>query len=197
MGANLTEREPDLELMERIAQADETALLALIDRYGDLVFSFAMRVVQHKGLAEEISQDVFVKIWQKPSAYVAGKARFSSWLLTMTRYTAIDHLRREMRQSAPTFPLDEAVEMSDDVNQHDPLLSPLEAEMMRALLADLPPDQARAIEMAFFQGLSRDEMAAQLQVAVGTVKTRLRLGLKKLRVLWDEKMNEPIENQPR
>lgn len=188
MGANLSE----VEILERIARADETALLMLIDRYGDLVFSFAMRVVQHSGLAEEISQDVFVKIWQKPGAYVPGAAKFSSWLLTMTRYTAIDHLRREVRQSAPTFPLEEALHLSDEGHLPDAL----DADLMRTLLADLPPEQAHTIELAFFQGLSREEMAARLQLPVGTVKTRLRLGLKKLRVLWDEKMREPIEDEP-
>ncbi len=185
MAANLSE----IEILERIGHADEAALLMLIDRYGDLVFSFAMRVVQHTGLAEEISQDVFVKIWQKPGAFVPGGGKFSSWLLTMTRYTAIDHLRREVRQTAPTFPLEDALHLSDDA----PPLDAMDAAVMRNLLADLPPEQAHAIELAYFHGLSREEMAAQLQVAVGTVKTRLRLGLKKLRVLWDEKMSEPIE----
>lgn len=189
MGADLT----DIQLIERIAQADENALLSLIDRYGNLVYSLAMRVVQHAGLADEITQDVFVKVWQQPNAYVPAKARFSSWLLTVTRYTAIDHLRRETRQSAANFPLEDAADLSDDNHLPDAKFTDFEAEMMRALLDELPPEQAQAIELAFFQGLSREAMATQLGVAVGTVKTRLRLGLKKLRVLWEEKL-ESIEN---
>ncbi len=180
----------ELQLIKRITAKDQRALAELYDLYGSLVYSLAFRVVRNAALAEEVTQDTFLKVWSQAITWDADKGKLSSWLLTITRYTAIDLLRKEQRR-----PMDSAVGLdsiidfmgqrglTDDPRWHD-------SQLLRALLRQLPPDQVQVIELAFFQGLSHSEMAEQLKLPLGTVKTRVRLGLQKLRDLWLEAVRE-------
>ncbi len=176
----------DIDLMQRLTQRDQTALAALYQLYGSLVYSLALRVVQDTSLAEEITQDAFLEVWNRPESWDPAKGRLSSWLLTLTRYTAIDRLRRERRQlKAIAGTLDESLEQLPSTEDHagDPRWQ--EGQTLRLLMAQLPPEQAQVIELAFFQGMTHSEMAQYTHLPLGTIKTRVRLGLQKLKSLWE------------
>jgi RNA polymerase sigma-70 factor (ECF subfamily) len=177
----------DFQLLRAIAHRDQHAFMQLYQQYCNLVFSLALRVVRHQTLAEEVTQDVFLKIWQQPDRWNPALGQFSSWLLTITRNAAIDRLRKEQRHTSPnagtTEPLfDQAMEapISDD-----PLW--FEGQVLANLICELPAEQRQLIELAFYQGYTHSELADGLQLPLGTVKTRLRSGLQKLRTLWEEK----------
>ena len=177
-------------LLRRIASGDGDALLALHGRYVHLVYSMAWRVLQDVGLAEEVTQDVFLKLWQKSQRYDPARGSFSGWLLSVTRFAAIDRLRREGRRPRPDAL---AAGDPDDQGTLERLLPTDHAawergQHLRLLLAQLPPDQRQVIELAYFGGLTHSELAEQLGVPLGTVKGRLRLGLEKLRASW---LDEP------
>ncbi len=163
-------------LMERIAAQEQDALALLYDQYGSAVYSLALRVVLNRAVAEEVTQDTFLKVWNGAENWDAAQGRLSSWLLTIARYTAIDRLRREKRQPTQVQlePLSDILEDHQQDWQH-------RGHMLRSLLEELPPEQAQIIELAFFQGMTHSRMAEVLQLPLGTVKTRLRLGLQKLK----------------
>jgi RNA polymerase sigma-70 factor (ECF subfamily) len=184
-----TSSDPDDHvLLQRAADGDSDALLALYKRYANLVYSMAWRVLQDVGLAEEVTQDVFVKLWRHGERYDPGRGRFSAWLLSVTRFAAIDRLRQEGRRpmladvdsGAPDGP--EAVE-SLIATDHE---SWERGQHLRLLLEQLPTEQRQAVELAYFGGLTHSELAAHLGLPLGTVKGRLRLGLERLRVLWKD-----------
>ncbi len=160
--------------------------MELYQTYGNLVYSLAVRVLQNPGLAEEVTQDIFLKIWQQPDRWNPALGQFNSWLLAITRNAAIDRLRKELRHT-PTQPeqLDAISEISgqaplfDDPRWHD-------GHLLARLLMQMPAEQRHLIELAFYQGYTHSELAQTLNLPLGTVKTRLRMGLQKLRQLWEE-----------
>ena len=175
----------DHNLLQRLRQRDQQAVLLLYEKYGDLVYSLALRVLREPGLAEEVTQDIFVKVWRQPDRWNPALGHFSSWLLTITRNAAIDRLRSEQRQPAQRF---RSVDFSDETTAD---LASAEAEwldgqLLRRLLAQLPAEQRILIELAYFMGFTHSELAERMQLPLGTVKTRIRSGLQKLRVLWHE-----------
>lgn len=165
-------------LLRRIAQGDERALEALYDAYASRVYSLALRVMGDESLAQEVTQDVFLKVWQRPHTWNPERGQFSSWLLTVARYTAVDRLRTEALRSGRSVPLIDELDAPADA---DP--DPTEYDGLRALLRRLPDEQRQVIELAYFRGLTHSELAAALNLPLGTVKTRLRAGLQKLRAL--------------
>ena len=176
----------DSVLLQRTAAGNSDALVALHKRYANLVYSMAWRVLQDVGLAEEVTQDVFMKLWQHAERYDPGRGRFSSWLLSVTRFAAIDRLRQEGRR-----PL--AAELPDGAPDEQTSLERLlttdhasweRGQHLRLLLGQLPADQREVVELAYFGGLTHSELAEQLGLPLGTVKGRLRLGLERLRGLW-------------
>ena len=173
-------------LVRRLIEQDQTALSELYQQFGGLVYSIALRVVQNSSLAEEVTQDTFLKVWHQPTTWDPNRGKFVSWLLTITRYTAIDRLRMEQRR-----PLQNAVELDDlRIGKHGLMDDPAwqDGRLLRSLLERLPEEQIQVIELAYFQGMSHSEMAEYLHLPLGTVKTRVRLGLQKLKVLWVEVM---------
>lgn len=174
----------DLTLIQRIRHRDQNALLELYQAYGALVYGLALRVLQNTGWAEEVTQDIFLKIWQQPERWNPALGQFNSWLLTITRNAAIDRLRKERRPSAsqieqaataPTY------SSSDDTLWYD-------SQVLHKLLEQLPTEQRQLIDLAFYQGYTHSELAENLNLPLGTVKTRLRMGLQKLRSLWEEQI---------
>src|SRR5947208_799080 len=125
----------DTELMQRIVRQDESALAELYARYGSLIYSLALRILQNSVLAEEVAQDIFMEIWKRPESWDPARGRLSSWLLTVTRYTAIDRLRKEQRSPDTNTPLDETKHAIEDPVA-DPLWS--DGQLLRALIAKLP-----------------------------------------------------------
>jgi RNA polymerase sigma-70 factor, ECF subfamily len=175
----------ELELLEQIRAGQEEALLALHTRYAHLVYSVAYRVLNDSMTAEEVTQDTFMRVWHKAEAYDASKGSFITWLLTITRRLAIDTFRKHRRDPMldPVF-IDAAPELWDNV------LKVEESSDLRQTLIDsvrqLPDEQWQAIELAYFYGMSHQQIADYLRVPLGTVKTRIRLGMEKLRENWSD-----------
>lgn len=171
----------DDELMQAIARQDSAALVALYDRYGRLAFGLAYRIVNDGPLGEEIVQDAFMQVWRRAATYQAkqgGSAR--AWLLTIVHHRAIDLVRRAGASRPPDVPLDDAGELVAGTDVWREVSAHLTQDEVRAAVGALPPEQREAIELAYFQGLSQSEIAERLQMPLGTVKGRMRLGLKKL-----------------
>lgn len=172
--------------MQQIAKGDQRALLLLYERYGNLVFSLALRVLHRSDLAEEVTQDVFLKVWLQPNRWDARIGKLSSWLLTIARNAAIDRLRKERRQPIhnPTTLESNASELAYTDTVNNPMWH--NGQLVRNLMTQLPTEQYHLVELAFFQGYTHSELSELLDLPLGTVKTRLRLGLKRLRILWEE-----------
>lgn len=182
----------DEKLMTAIAAHDDDAFGILYDRYVDLVYVAALRVLRDAQLAEDATQDVFVRIWRQPDLFVANRGRFVSWVMSVTRNRAVDEcrarrrrLKREGCSLEPPAETNEAkVESVFAGNAEDPQSTAQLHEdqaRVRAALCSLPADQRRVLELAYFGGLTQQEIAAGLHEPLGTVKTRVRLGMQKLR----------------
>ena len=175
-------------LLARIQAGDEDALLALHDQYAGPVYAVAYRVLGEAMAAEEVTQDAFLRVWDHAARYDPARGSFLTWLLTITRRRAIDVLRQQQRQRPPgdaTFSLDEHPYLWEQVaqpgthNTHRELRHSLAAELDR-----LPAEQQAAIRLAYFYGMSHSDIAAYLHLPLGTIKTRIRLGMEKLRTAW-------------
>lgn len=175
----------DEELIRRLQYRDKRAFEAIFDRYGDLVYSTALRVLRDAHLAQDISQEIFARLWRKPVSYVAERGRFLTWLISVTRNRAVDEVRsRGRRQRYETASPEEQERELPAGNANDPALNAQlaeEARVVRAALAGLPGEQRTVIELAYFGGLTQQEISQKLGQPLGTVKTRVRLGMQKLR----------------
>ncbi len=178
----------DEALMLAILERDQRSFDVLYDRYVDLVYSAAYRILGDAGLAEDTVQDVFVRLWRRPETFIAERGRFISWLMSVTRHRALDELRargrRRKREGSPLGDPSESAEPLFRQADPDPSVSAELAEeraAIRSALETLPPDQRRALELAYFGGLTQHEIAALLHEPLGTIKTRIRLGMQKLR----------------
>jgi RNA polymerase sigma-70 factor (ECF subfamily) len=185
----------DDRLMEAIGAEDEYAFVALYERYVDLVYSTAIHVLADAQLAEDATQDVFMRIWRRPGSFIPERGRFMSWLLSVARNRAVDELRvrgRRRRREVVQIglPNDEA-NHADTTRDADPALAAqlgAERELIHRALTTLPVDQRRALQLAYFGGLTHQEIAITLKQPLGTVKTRIRLGLQKLRRTLEEEV---------
>jgi RNA polymerase sigma-70 factor, ECF subfamily len=179
----------DWRLMKRLCERDERALAELYDRHASRVFTLSAAILRDDAAAEECTQDVFVKLWNRPEQYRFDDNRFVVWLLLITRRTAIDRLRRAKRASLGQVAFD------DDVVRDAPDLAQIDEARWRDIahvLAQLPEEQRTAIELAYYYGLSQNEIAEHLGAPLGTIKTRIRLGMDKLRAaLFPTKDGKP------
>jgi RNA polymerase sigma-70 factor (ECF subfamily) len=174
----------DEVLIGWIAQGRAEALSELYGRYGRLVFSLALSSVGDQATAEEITQDVFLRVWQRAGQYRADRGKVSTWLSGMTRHRAIDQLRRrssrpERHSMAWAETSAEAEPFTSDVEEIVALT--IERKRVRAAVAQLPENQRQVLALAYFQGLSQSQIAEVLDLPLGTVKTRVRLAMQKLR----------------
>jgi RNA polymerase sigma-70 factor, ECF subfamily len=176
----------DSDLMWRLVERDQTALSELYDRYVNPVYGLAYRVLQNSTLAEEVTQDTFLKVWNQAQSWDPTRGQLISWLLTITRYTAIDRLRKERRQ--PGFALTPVEEMHGLFSPNDLVGDARwqDGQLLKNLIRQLPEEQAQVVELAFYEGMTHTELAETLNLPLGTVKTRVRLGLQKLKTLWVE-----------
>ena len=181
----------DKILVALVGQAQPDALDELYRRYSRLVYSLAFKMVSEPATAEEITLDVFTRVWQKAGTYRANQAGVNTWLVSMTRHRAIDWLRRQnvrldQHSLSWTDVHTEAIPHSKNNPEHATELA-LRQERVRAAIAQLPSDQQEALALAYFKGQSHREIAEALDQPLGTVKTRIRLGMQKLRdLLQDE-----------
>lgn len=180
----------DEALMQAIAARDELAFSVLYDRYVDLVYSASFRVLGDAQLAEDATQDIFVRLWRRPETFIPDRGRFLSWLMSVVRNRAVDELRargRRLRREAAvttTDGEDNQVSLIPAGDGDDPILTAQlheEQVLVRRALTELPAEQRMALELAYFKGLTQQEIAVALHEPLGTVKTRIRLGMQKLR----------------
>lgn len=181
---------PDDLFIQKIVDGDEQALLALYDRYSSRVYGLALKMLGEPMLAEEITQDVFLKLWSRARNYLAERGSFPTWLLAITRNTALDRIRLENRRP----PAASEEENESWIDQIDSRSDPEEARWrsLKFAVQSLPADQQQVIDLAYFYGLSHSEIAEHTGLPLGTVKTRLRAGMEQLRKEWfqDEKLPE-------
>ena len=186
----------DVSLISLIAGARRSgaqtdALGALYDRYGRLVYTVALHIVGDAETAEEVTQDVFVRVWDGAHAYRVDLAKVSSWMISITRYRAIDELRRRKVRVEK-----HQVDWLDDAAfdglpaQPGPELdvdSALQRRHVRQVIAALPPEQRQLLGLAFFKGLSHSQIAEVVGEPLGTVKSRIRLAMQKVRDAMKER----------
>lgn len=173
MGTDLRQL-PDDELVQRMREGQVEALEVLYDRYARVVFSFAVRIVGDGLLAEEVLQE-----------RMNARGSFPNWLLSITHNLAIDEIRKRQRRPQRADLVDIADVLRSEVDTTADVEETAEAselrERIRAAMATLPPAQQRVIELAYFEGLTQREIAALLNEPLGTIKTRMRLGMRKLK----------------
>ena len=174
----------DQTLLGLITHAQEDALSELYDRYNRLVYSMAVNAVGEQPLAEEITQDVFLRIWDHAKTYKIQKGKVITWIASITRNRAIDIIRKQqVRPEGHTVAW--AIEDSPDIPNHINVEEQVEItrrqQRVRQAMAQLPDEQRQALAYAYFQGYSHREIAELLNQPLGTVKTRIRLAMKKLR----------------
>ena len=183
MSEPILDLERDVEWLRRIADGDRSAFSDFYDQYSSLLFSIALKILNDGKEAEDVLQEVFMQIWNKAGAYNPLLGKPASWAVTLTRNKAIDRIRAAQRRSKlieqATVEADVRPDTSPSANEK--LHGKENAEMIRSVVAALPADQRRAIELAFFSGLTQDEISQQLQEPLGTIKARIRRGMLKLR----------------
>jgi RNA polymerase sigma-70 factor (ECF subfamily) len=170
----------DEQLLARVRSRDGEALLVVYRRYRLRVFALILRILKDRPLAEEVLQDVFQRLWDHPEKYDPAKGQLLAWLLAVARNISLDHKRKESRRAIHhVYP--------DDVQQLDPLpamnpsLDLAAVQSLRQVLDTLPVEQKTVLELSYFEGLTHPELAEQLGESLGTVKTRIRLGMQKLK----------------
>jgi RNA polymerase sigma-70 factor (ECF subfamily) len=148
----------------------------LFDQYSGMVYSVALRVLKDPGQAEDVMQEIFFQVWRNPNAFVSGRGSLGAWLAVMARNRAIDSLRRRRpTDSVEDVVLASPLDLGSEVERNRMM------EKVRGVLKDLPMEQQKSVELAFFEGLSHSEIAARTGDPLGTVKTRIRSALITLR----------------
>src|SRR4030042_4572272 len=176
-------------LLNLITSSDENALSEFYDRYSRLVYSVALNTLSDIERAEEVTQDVFERVWDKAHTYNAGQGRVATWLASIARHRSID-LYRQTRSRHENMQINwqeaEALDLPNGQNVEWEVDLRQRQQRIRWMVAQLPSEQKQALGMAFFQGLTHTEIAGALNEPVGTVKTRIRLGMQKLRTLLQD-----------
>jgi RNA polymerase sigma-70 factor (ECF subfamily) len=173
----------DDALLIAIQERNDAALGELYDRYGRLALGVAYRILGERGVAEDVVQEAFLNVWRKATGYQPGRGSVRTWLLTIVHNLAIDRRRGRYRREMTDVQIDE-VEYAlgtDDGDLFSTVTGAIEADQVRQAIANLPPDQRQPIVLAYFGGLTHQEIAEQTGTPLGTVKSRMRLGLQKLR----------------
>ena len=170
------------DLVARIARGDRQAFERFYDSHASLAFGLIRRVLRDRESAEEVLQEVFWQVWQDAAGFDPARGTPEAWLIMRAKTRAIDKLR-SMRRRGQTFvaPLDERVARGPETRGEDPALAAEDRSLAQGALEQLPGPQRQAIELAFFEGLSHSEIAERLREPLGTIKTRVRLGMQKLR----------------
>lgn len=174
----------DEHLIQLIISKDEAALSELYDRFHRLVFTVAVNIVGRREEAEEITLDIFTRVWEKADTYRSDRGKVQTWLTRMARNRSIDVLRRQ-----EVRPLKHSIQWAEvspepSTNQHNPESSAhlsLEVQRIRQAMASLPENQQEVLALAYFKGYTHSEMARILDLPLGTVKGRIRAGMQKLR----------------
>lgn len=188
-----SEPNPLLEVLKAMARGEHAALARCYDQMGPVVFSLAVRMLRDRPAAEDVTQDIFVQVWRQAANYDTSRGSPEAWIMMIARTRVLDRLRsraagivlKPVGDNLPDAP--DAEDWPDDT-----AISREDAVNVRHALAELPQDQKHAIELAFFDGLTHVEISDKLKVPLGTIKTRIRLGLMKIRDQLRELMGEEL-----
>jgi RNA polymerase sigma-70 factor (ECF subfamily) len=181
----------DSELLRRTADGDHGSLKELHQRYSGVLHATAFRVLNNVKDAEEVVQEAFVQIWEKASVYDPRRGKPLTWAMTLTRNKAIDRLRRVQRRNRLQEEIEVEAQIWERVSEHDSSDEAVSHEtqaIVRSAVIQLSDDQRRAIELAFFRGMTQYEIAQRLDEPLGTVKARIRRGMIKLRQIIGPKL---------
>ncbi len=173
----------DDTVLAAIARGDEAAVAALYDRYGGLAYALAYRILQDRGAAEDVVQDVYLGVWRRAGSYQPGRGSVRTWLLSIVHHRAIDRLRGTAGRARRDTALEEVDRVAALDDPWRDVERTLQRDVLKKGLATLPEEQRRTIELAYFGGYTQTEIAGAMGVPVGTVKGRMRIGLQKLRAL--------------
>ena len=169
-------------LLARIAVGDQSALAELYDASSPKVFGLAMKILGDHAAAEETTLDVYTQVWRRISTYDPERGMPGSWLMTLAKHRAIDRFRSSYLERGRQVPLEQAAELPGREETPEQYSAGLERQrLVQDALATLSADQRQAIALAYYWGMSQSEVADQLKLPLGTVKTRIRLGMIKLR----------------
>lgn len=181
-----TREQTDNELLHAVARGDEAALATIYDRYASILLGLVLRILHSRGEAEDVLQEVFLQVWRRANDFDETRGRAFTWLVTLARSRAIDRLRSlDARGRAATAAAAEPAETVGDAGADT--LRAEQGEIVRRALAELTEDQRTTLLLAYQEGLTQTEIAARLNQPLGTVKTRTRAGLAKLRELLRDK----------
>ena len=174
----------DLELMKAIQAEDPNALSQLYDRYNGILKALILRVIHNEAEADDLLQEIFMEIWNQAKNFSSQKGKPLGWMVTLARRRAIDGLRKKQAYARAEERLQNETEQQPDAWAHNATEEEIvlsdTRDLIRKVIAGLPPAQQEAIDLAFFRGMSQREIAAKTNTPLGTVKTRLELGLKKI-----------------
>ncbi len=181
-------RHSDDALLVAIQRRDEAALAELYDRHGRLAFGLAYRILGERGVAEDVVQEAFLAVWRRAGSYHPERGNARSWLMAIVHNAAIDRRRGRYKRELTDVGLDDiAFRLETDAEDTFAIVAQgIAAEEVRAAVATLPAEQRQAIELAYFGGLTHQEIAERTAAPLGTVKSRMRLGLHKLRGMLTE-----------
>ena len=184
----------DLELLEQIGNRDRDALGTLYERYGRRVFALAVRILNDPVSSEEVTQDVFMSVWRRGATYTSKKGKFTTWIFSIAHNRTIDELRKRRRDRSRTNDdIDDHLNIeSGDVSPADAAVAQSEYAKVRTAMETLPEEQKNVVELSYFKGLTQTEIADKTGQPLGTVKTRMRLALKKLRKALGAEMGAQV-----
>jgi RNA polymerase sigma-70 factor, ECF subfamily len=174
----------DTTLLNQIAKSDQAALSVLYDRYARIIYAMALRSLRSPEESEEVVLDVFAQVWRIADRYDAQKSRADTWLFMLARSRILDRLRKLQRQMPVTRDALDLTEIQVPTSDVDPIEAAMISERRERVLhvlEQLPKEQRLVLELSYYQGLSHGEIALQTGISLGTIKTRIRLGLNKLR----------------
>jgi RNA polymerase sigma-70 factor (ECF subfamily) len=174
----------DVELLRAVAAGDSQAFMAIYDRYNRIAFGLAYRILGEPQAAEEVVQDAFMQVWTRAGSFdFSAAANVRGWILTIVHHRAIDTYRRSRRPDRQSVALDDHLELRSMADTAEEVARMLTREEVIEAVDGLPDDQRRAVELAYFSGLTQREIADREGTPLGTVKGRLRLGMNKLRTV--------------
>jgi len=184
----------DLELLAQISKQDREALATLYDRYGRRVFALAVRILNDPVGSEEVTQDVFMSVWRRGASYTSKKGKFTTWMFSIAHNRTIDELRKRRRdRSRENDDIEDHYDLkSSDISPADAAVAQSEYAKVKAAMDKLPEEQKSMVELSYFKGLTQTEIATKTGQPLGTVKTRMRLALKKLRVALSAEMGAEV-----
>jgi RNA polymerase sigma-70 factor, ECF subfamily len=171
----------DADLLVRVTAGDAAAFELLYDRHSSAAYGLAYRILGEPAAAEDVLQDAFLTVWRQAATFGPQRGTVRAWLLAIVHHRAIDHVRRRAYREERLLALDAVTDPPDSDDTWEQVRRSVAGQHVRAALAQLPPDQRRSIVLAYFGGYTQDEIARLLGVPRGTVKGRLRIGLRKMR----------------